>query len=125
MTTILVIDDEPLIAMALEATLDDAGYSIVTAANGRQALERLAETPRPDLVLLDMMMPVMSGPAMLAAMAAHPELDGIPVIVLSSLPERAIRDRTTNVARILQKPYTAQEVLEAIATVLGKMRETE
>lgn len=124
MTTILVVDDEPLIAMALEAALDDAGYSIVTAANGRQALERLAETPRPDLVLLDMMMPVMSGPAMLAAMAAHPELDGIPVIVLSSLPERAIRDRTTNVARILQKPYTAQEVLEAIATVLGDRRET-
>jgi CheY-like chemotaxis protein len=124
MTTILVVDDEPLIAMALEATLDDAGYSIVTAANGRQALERLAETPRPDLVLLDMMMPVMSGPAMLAAMAAHPDLDGIPVIVLSSLPERAIRDRTTNVARILQKPYTAQEVLEAIAAVLGDRRET-
>jgi CheY-like chemotaxis protein len=125
MTTILVVDDEPLIAMALEATLDDAGYSIVTAANGRQALERLSETPRPDLVLLDMMMPVMSGPAMLAAMAAHPDLDGIPVVVLSSLPERAIRDRTTNVARILQKPYTAQEVLEAIATVLGDRRETE
>jgi CheY-like chemotaxis protein len=124
MTTILVVDDEPLIAMALEATLDDAGYSIVTAANGRQGLERLSETPRPDLVLLDMMMPVMTGPAMLAAMAAHPELDGIPVIVLSSLPERAIRDRTTNVARILQKPYTAQEVLEAIATVLGEARET-
>ncbi len=124
MTTILVVDDEPLIAMALEATLDDAGYSIVTAANGRQALERLSETPRPDLVLLDMMMPVMSGPAMLAAMAAHPDLDGIPVIVLSSLPERAIRDRTTNVARILQKPYTAQEVLEAIASVLGEMRAT-
>jgi hypothetical protein len=57
-------------------------------------------------------------------MAAHPDLDGIPVIVLSSLPERAIRDRTTNVARILQKPYTAQEVLEAIASVLGEMRAT-
>lgn len=67
----------------------------------------------------------MSGPAMLAAMAAHPELDGIPVIILSSLPERAIRDRTRNVVRILQKPHTAEEVLDAIASVFGKMSETK
>jgi CheY-like chemotaxis protein len=54
MTIILVVDDEPLIAMALEAALEDAGYEVVTAANGRQGLERLAEA-RADLVLLDMM----------------------------------------------------------------------
>jgi CheY-like chemotaxis protein len=93
MTTVLVVDDEALIAMALEAALEDAGYRVATAANGRQGLERLAEAPRPEIVLLDMMMPVMNGPAMLAAMAADPELRGIPVIVLSSLPEEAIRDR--------------------------------
>ena len=69
MTIILVVDDEPLIAMALEAALEDVGYEVVTAANGRQGLERLAEV-RADLVLLDMMMPIMGGPAMLAAMAA-------------------------------------------------------
>ena len=73
MTTVLVVDDEPLIAMALEAALEDAGYRVATAANGRQGLERLAEGPRPDLVLLDMMMPVMNGPAMLAAMATDPD----------------------------------------------------
>jgi CheY-like chemotaxis protein len=122
MTTILVVDDEPLIAMALEATLEDAGYHVATAANGRQGLERLAELPRPELVLLDMMMPVMSGPAMLAAMAADPELDGIPVIVLSSLPEEAIRARARGVAAILRKPYTSDEVLGTIMLVLGEAR---
>jgi CheY-like chemotaxis protein len=86
MTIILVVDDEPLIAMALEAALEDAGYEVVTAANGRQGLERLAEA-RADLVLLDMMMPIMGGPAMLAAMVAHPELAGIPLIY-SQLPAR-------------------------------------
>ncbi len=125
MTTVLVVDDEPLIAMALEAALEDAGYRVATAANGRQGLERLAEAPRPDLVLLDMMMPVMNGPAMLAAMAADPELAGIPVVVLSSLPEEAIRARVgEGVAAILLKPCTAEQVLEAIARALGGARET-
>jgi CheY-like chemotaxis protein len=123
MTTVLVVDDEALIAMALEAALEDAGYRVATAANGRQGLERLAEAPRPEIVLLDMMMPVMNGPAMLAAMAADPELRGIPVIVLSSLPEEAIRARAGGVAAFLRKPYTAEQVLDAIARVLGQARE--
>jgi CheY-like chemotaxis protein len=123
MTTVLVVDDEPLIAMALEAALEDAGYGVATAANGRQGLERLAEEPRPDVVLLDMMMPVMNGPAMLGAMAADADLRGIPVIVLSSLPEAAVRARAEGAAAILRKPCTADEVLDAIARVLGKARE--
>ena len=123
MTTVLVVDDEPLIAMALEAALEDAGYGVSTAANGRQGLERLAEAPRPEIVLLDMMMPVMNGPAMLAAMAADPGLRRIPVIVLSSLPEEAIRARADGFAAILRKPCTAEQVLDAIARVLGEAHE--
>ena len=124
MTTVLVVDDEALIAMAFEAMLEDAGHRVATAANGRQGLERLAEAPRPEVVLLDMMMPVMNGPAMLAAMAADPELRGIPVIVLSSLPEEAVRARVGDgVAAILLKPCRAEQVLEAIARVLGGARE--
>jgi CheY-like chemotaxis protein len=124
MTTVLVVDDEALIAMALEACLEDKGYRVLTAANGKQALERLAEA-RADIVLLDMMMPVMSGPAMLRAMFADPDLRGIPVIVLSSLPQATIRAQTDGVAAILQKPCTASEVLRAIALVLGGEGKTE
>jgi CheY-like chemotaxis protein len=120
MTTILVVDDEALIAMALEAALEDEGYRVVTAANGKQGLERLAETPRPELVLLDMMMPIMNGPAMLEVMAADSSLSDIPVIVLSSLPKEAVLARTTGVAAILRKPYTVDEVLGAIVQVLAK-----
>jgi CheY-like chemotaxis protein len=123
MATVLVVDDEPLIAMALEAALEDAGHRVATAANGRQGLERLAEVPRPDVVLLDMMMPVMNGPAMLAAMAADADLRGIPVVVLSSLPEAAVRARAEGAAAILRKPCTAEEVLDAIARLLGEARE--
>jgi CheY-like chemotaxis protein len=122
MTTILVVDDEPLIATALEAALEDAGYQVVTAANGRQGLDRLAEA-RADVVLLDMMMPVMSGPAMLAAMRASPELAGIPVIILSSLPDSITRVRANGAAEILRKPYTAKEIQDVITRVLGEVRE--
>ena len=90
MTTVLVVDDEPLIAMALQAALEDENYCVITAANGRQGLERLAVT-RADVVLLDMMMPVMNGRAMLQAMATDPNLRDIPVIVVSSLPEATVR----------------------------------
>jgi CheY-like chemotaxis protein len=123
MTTVLVVDDEPLIAMALEAALEDAGYAVATAANGRQGLERLAGAPRPDVVLLDMMMPVMGGAAMRAAMTADPELRAIPVVVLSSLPEEAVRARVDGVAAVLRKPCTAEQVLGAIEGVLGGARE--
>ena len=123
MATVLVVDDEPLIAMALEAALEDAGHEVATAANGRQGLERLAGAPRPDLVLLDMMMPVMGGAAMRAAMTADPELRAIPVVVLSSLPEEAVRARVDGVAAVLRKPCTAEQVLGAIEGVLGGARE--
>jgi CheY-like chemotaxis protein len=122
MTTILVVDDEPLIAMALEAVLEDAGYQVATAANGQQGLEQLTKMPCPELVLLDMMMPVMNGPAMLAAMAADQNLSGIPVIVLSSLPEEAVRARAKGAAAILRKPYTVDEILNVITRVLGLAR---
>jgi CheY-like chemotaxis protein len=123
MTTVLVVEDEALIAMALAAALEDEGYRVVTAANGKQGLERLAETPRPDIVLLDMMMPVMNGPAMLKAMAGDASVSSIPVIVLSSLPEEAIRARSIGIVAILRKPYTADEVLGAIARVVRDGRD--
>ncbi|WP_207538652.1 response regulator [Sabulicella rubraurantiaca] len=122
MTTILVVDDEPLIAMALEAELADAGYQVVTAANGRQGLDRLAETPKPDLVLSDMMMPIMGGAELVAAMEADPKLRGTPVIIVSSLPEAAVQMRVNSVAAILRKPYTAAQILNAVARVLGNSK---
>ena len=119
MTTVLVVDDEWLIAMALEAALEDEGYRVLTATNGRQGLERLAEA-RADVVLLDMMMPVMNGPAMFRAMESNPALRDIPVIFLSSLPKETIREQIGDGALVLNKPYMVQDVLAAIARALGR-----
>ena len=68
MATVLIVEDEFFIAALLEMVLTDEGYRVLTAANGRQGLERLAEGPRPDLVISDYMMPVLDGAGLLHAM---------------------------------------------------------
>lgn len=117
--TLLLVDDEWVIADALEGVLSDAGYRVLTAPNGKQALARLMEA-RPDLILLDFMMPVMNGAATLAALAADPGLRDIPVIMMSSLPEARVRERAEGYVAFLPKPFTAAEALNAIAAALGE-----
>ncbi len=67
MVTVLVVEDEFAIAELLEMVLADEGYRVLMAANGRQGLQRLAEGPRPDLVISDYMMPILDGADMLQA----------------------------------------------------------
>jgi CheY-like chemotaxis protein len=123
MTTILVVDDEWLIAAALEGILQDEGYRVLTAINGRQGLDRLAEA-EVDLVLLDMMMPVMSGPDMLGAMRADARHAAIPVVVTSSLPDATVRATLGGSLPILRKPYSARTLLQLIADTLRAAKET-
>jgi CheY-like chemotaxis protein len=119
MRTVLVVDDEFGIAEVLAEILGDAGYRVLTAIHGRQALERIAET-RPDVILLDFMMPVLNGPGTLAALAADPACRDIPVIMMSSLPEGNVAERASGYAAFLRKPFKAAAVLEAIARELGR-----
>ena len=116
MRTVLVAGDEFGILLVLEMALADAGYRVVTAGNGRQALE-LAE--RPDLVLVDWMMPVMDGPAAAAAMRADPALARVPVVFMSGAPEASLRGRFDGHAGFLQKPFLDTEVLALVGRLLG------
>lgn len=118
MRTVLVVDDELGVLLVLEAVLSDAGYRVVTAGNGRQGVE-LARAERPDLVLMDWMMPLMDGPAAVAAMRADPELAAIPVIVMSGAPEASLRGRLDGYAAFLRKPFRDEEVLAAVGWILG------
>src|SRR3954451_24595319 len=89
MATILVVEDELGIAEVLASALTDSGYDVLIAINGKQGLERLKES-HPELVLVDFMMPVLDGPAMIRAMRTNAELRAIPIIIMSSLPEAVI-----------------------------------
>jgi CheY-like chemotaxis protein len=118
-TTILVVDDEFGVLEVLEFFLTDVGYSVLTALNGRDALARLKQA-RPDVIVLDIMMPVMDGAAVLKALAADPEYRSIPVIVTSALPEETVKQRCTGYSLFLRKPYKTEPLLEAIESLLKK-----
>jgi CheY-like chemotaxis protein len=117
MATVLIVDDEFGIAEVLETMLSDAGYRVITAINGREGLARLSEA-KPDLILLDFMMPLVNGPAMLRAMAADPAWRTIPVIMMSSLDEETVRRECRGFAAFLRKPFRLAAVCNAIARVL-------
>jgi CheY-like chemotaxis protein len=108
--TVLVVDDEFGIAELFEAVLTDEGYKVLTAINGRHGLETLAQQPA-NLIFLDYMMPVMTGAAMLAAMAADPLLQRIPVVLMSSMPEAQVALRCSGYARFLRKPFQLAQVI--------------
>ena len=84
--TILIIDDEPFNVDYLEQELEDLDYDTVSASNGQEGLQRVAET-KPDMILLDIMMPVMDGFEMLGKLKAEPEWRDIPVVIISAMSD--------------------------------------
>jgi len=116
--TVLVVDDEFGIAELFEAILADEGHRVLTAANGRHGLALLAKEPA-DLIFLDYMMPVMNGAAMLAALADNPELQDIPVVLMSAMPESGAAERCSGYAHFLHKPFKVAEALAIAEELLG------
>lgn len=103
---VLIVDDERLNRTVLRAALTKQGQDVVEAADGRQALDRLAEGPI-DVVLLDIMMPVMDGYATLEAIKADPALRHIPVIIISGVDDVAsvVRCIEMGATDYLPKPF--------------------
>jgi CheY-like chemotaxis protein len=117
MQTVLVVDDEFGVAEVLQSILEDEGYRVATAINGKQALARLSEFT-PDLIMLDYMMPIMDGTQTLAAIRNNPTFAKTPVIMMSSLEEAAVRETCTDYDRFLRKPFRAMAVLKTVAQLL-------
>ena len=114
---ILVVDDEPHIAQILKFTLEKAGYHVRTAENGQEALEKIQEL-EPNLVILDVMMPVMDGYEVCRKMREDFKMSQIPVIMLSAkgeLPER-VKGLEGGANDYLIKPYSNDELLLRVKT---------
>jgi len=94
MTKILLVDDSKFLRLATERALARAGYEVITAADGENALE-MAREKKPDVILLDMLLPKMTGPDVLKALKKDPATAGIAVVVLSGLSHK-------NAARLQQ-----------------------
>jgi CheY-like chemotaxis protein len=109
--TLWVIEDDLHIRGTLQMVLELEGYEVRTAAHGREALDRMRGAPA-DLILLDLMMPVMNGWEFLAERNADRELRSIPVIVLSAGGQVSPSDRAQ---AVLRKPVELDELLAAIS----------
>jgi CheY-like chemotaxis protein len=113
---ILLVDDEYSIVEVLSHLLEEEGYSVATAANGEEALERAAQNI-PDLVITDQMMPLMSGAELFVALQRIPALKQVPVILITSAPLAVARDRRW--ADFIVKPFEFDELARAVHRVLG------
>ena len=115
--SILVVDDEYTSADVLALVLRDEGFRVTVAANGRQALERLAEAA-PDLILTDLMMPVMNGAEMARAIRAMPRYAKVPILMTSAVPESALGAHAAVYDRFLRKPFDLDALLGAVRALL-------
>jgi CheY-like chemotaxis protein len=115
---VLVVDDDPDIRAFVSELLADEGYEVRAATNGLDALAVLTNW-RPDVILLDLMMPVMDGWAFLARQRLNLELASIPVIVMSASYNLSGGARRIAAADMLAKPFTIDHLLakvEALAS---------
>ena len=121
---ILIVDDEPFNVDYLEQELADLGYETISAANGQEALDKVA-ADAPDLILLDVMMPVMDGFTVCRLLKAQEETRLIPIVIMTALDARA--DRITGIQAgaddFLTKPVDEAELVARIDTAL-KLKHT-
>jgi CheY-like chemotaxis protein len=118
MKTVLVVDDEYDLLTTLIAILEGEGYATEACSDGREALERLG-SERPDLLLMDVMLPRMSGAEVARVIDDRPELQGIPVVLMTSVPTGKAR-WSGHCRAFLQKPFSLSTLLETVEAVIGR-----
>lgn len=116
---ILIVDDEPFNIDCLEQELEDLGYATVSARNGREALEKVA-TEAPDLILLDVMMPLMDGFTVCRMLKEDDETRLIPIVIMTALDgiDERIKGIEAGADDFLIKPVNQRELLARIQTAL-------
>lgn len=118
---IVLADDEQFIALAYNDGLTHAGYQVFVANDGEQALAQVKEH-KPDLVLLDLIMPKKDGFSVLKEIKAIPELANIPVLILSNLSQATDAEETKRLGAvdfIVKSDVSLQELIERIKKLLG------
>jgi len=119
MARVLVIEDEPAIALILTEVLSAEGHIVESAADGAAGLTRLHERAAPDVVLLDLIMPGVGGRAVLAAMRSEPPLAGIPVILVTgAVPSSRDFPAPDQYQALLTKPFQLTDVVAAVERCL-------
>ncbi|MHB1324333.1 MAG: response regulator transcription factor [Coriobacteriia bacterium] len=120
MSRILIADDEPHIRKLVSFTLGNRGYEVVEAADGGEAYER-AKAEAPDIILLDVMMPVMTGYDVLEKLKADPVTRDIPVVMLSAKSQQTEVQAglSKGAQEYICKPFTPKDLVQRVAELIG------
>ncbi len=124
---VMIVDDEPEIVTLLRFVLEKEGYAVSDAGNGQEALERLGmdppnpAAPLPDLLILDIMMPIMDGYTLNMRLQANNRTSSIPILVLTAKGQkmRDLFEMAPNVAAYVQKPFDPKMLRELIAGIIA------
>jgi len=121
---ILVVDDEIYMLHILEFSLGMEGMEVITASSGQEALQRVAEE-RPDLIVLDVLMPEMDGHEVCRQLKDQPRTRSIPIIFLSARDGRADREAGLRLGAeaYITKPFSPQSLIDTIGEVLEGARD--
>ncbi len=116
---ILVVDDEPNIVQTLKDRLEMNDFQVVTACNGKEGLDTAVQE-KPDIILLDVIMPMMDGHEMLEALRQNPDCKEISVIMLTarSQMQDIARANACGIEDYIVKPFDLSELLEKIETIV-------
>jgi two-component system phosphate regulon response regulator PhoB len=120
MRTILLADDEKPLRILVHTTLDGPEFRIIEASDGQEALD-LTRRERPDLLVLDWMMPVLTGIEVARRLRQDPATAGIPIIMLTAKGQEADRQAASaaGVSTYLVKPFSPLELLDKVQAALG------
>lgn len=125
--TILIVDDEADIRSTVEFNLSREGFQTVTAERGRDAVERAAESPRPDLIVLDLMLPDISGTEVCRQLRQSPQTRGIPILMLTAKTDAIDRVVGFEVGAddYVTKPFSVRELVLRVKAILRRSSSQE
>jgi len=117
---IMVVDDEPYIARVIKFKLEQEGYTVISANDGQSGLQKIKEE-KPDMVLLDVMMPGLSGYEVCQKIKQDAELAGIPVVILTAKGQERDREQglTMGASDYITKPFSPNRLLELVKNMIG------
>jgi DNA-binding response OmpR family regulator len=112
---ILVVDDEDDLVSTVASTLEDSGYEVITAKTGPEGLKK-ARTDRPDLILLDIMMPKVDGYQVLAKLKRNEKVSYIPVVMITAKRETSsiLKTQEKGASDYLIKPFDAEQLVSLV-----------
>lgn len=112
---ILLVDDDEAVRDAIKDLLEDEGHRVVVASHGAEALDCLRAGTRPDVILLDHMMPVMDGPTFAQAVQQDPALQGLKIVLLTADGRASAKASAMGVNAFLTKPVQLDQLLDVVA----------